>query len=520
MDNNKDNSLDKDAREDEVNTPEVDNSVNSTQDLSHEEKPVEVTQKTENSSENESDSHNEDDTPDESTANEDDFEHISTSEASLEEPEREEIKKSPRAKKWKKITIAAYSALAVLVAGGATYGATMSTASQVDSTVNEDLGRSPYKWSEGIPKELTQTWQRDGFKGLINTSGASIGITENSLERLDDKTGDTLWEYKRKDAELCDATEAKGNVIGLFNAGHGCSELIYLDAATGQYINTAQYATDSDVARLVANDDKAAIVTPSSVLVLRSDGVNQAYFGDTSYPTYSDDQDVRNCEISDVELGPQTSEEDTHRKSMTSIAAKCEHRVVNDDNEKNDTWVQDDNWHIRTIDDSPKEATKGEILLDVDTGSKNPVTIAAQSISMMNFVVQGKHPSVYTWELDKDQDEVAMLDVPYGSYGFDGKNVNGIGYVWRVGDTLYARRGSEDLSQFKKIEGISGDGIEVDGELLVPAHNKAYMWDPQTETKQEIKVDGLSGLEFSFAGGTLMSYIDGKVTGYASSNHT
>ena len=383
------------------------------------------------------------------------------------------------------------TALAVAACGiaGISVAATSPSVSTVH-TLAQDDARDGLYWSK-TPQRMEKIWTREGMNKLINTPGAMVASTDNSVIGLDSRDGATRWEYRRKDATVCDVSNFAGNVAVLMNPGNGCSDLTLLDAATGQYIAQAQYATDSDVAALTSHESSLAVVTPHHVRLVRTDLVTKTEFGDKPDMATRKDQPVHDCTISDVIVGP----------NHMSIAAQCN---------------GEDFYHVYVADQDVEESSKSNVVLDVDTHSTQPVTLPAMSIAMVSFVTQGTNPTQYVWEIDKDKEEVSATKLSPQEYGLGYMDVPGIGYVWKIGQNVHLRHGSEDISQSTVFTGAIGMPIEVNGQLLVPTHDGATLWDTSDNKKTPIAIDGgFNGRYFAFSGSTYAALgSDGVIIGY------
>lgn len=364
--------------------------------------------------------------------------------------------------------------------------------SHMEHTTSDGIERSSYDYDEQSP--LSESWVEDEkHQYLVNTPGASVAATDNYVMRINPDDGSSLWSYGSDNSKVCHIVESEGNIVALFDNGKGCTDISLIDATNGKIINQAQYFVedkDSDV-RLIAERGKIAIVSEKSVRLLRDDLVPSAEFGDKADLVYADDQKVSDCTISDVNIGPDSF----------AVASKCSN---------------DDGYHVRIVDNEPEESTQGKIILDVDTAVDYPVTIPVITKSMFNFIVDGPNPTLYTWQLDKDKNEVSNEPLSANEYSHGYINMEGIGYVWRVGNTLYARHGSEDISQYKTKENVIGNPIQIENKMIVPQKDSINIWDSVEDNENNIPVDNLDGRYFSFAGSTLISLDgDGKLKGYS-----
>lgn len=363
--------------------------------------------------------------------------------------------------------------------------------SRISSITKDDAPRESYSYDES--SEFVEAWNsKDKYKFLVNTPGAPIAGDDNSVARINTDDGQRLWEYKTDNGHLCHMVESNGNITALFDNGKGCTDIITLDASSGHIIGQAQFSVpdDSKEARLSYGRQHIAIVTPHFVRILRDDLVPTAEFGLKKDYANKNDQDVENCNISDVAVGP----------DHTTVAAQCQ---------------GDKTYHVRAIKNDPKESSQGIIDVDVDTASKQPVTTPLVTKSMFNFVTNDVSSSVFTWQLDKEKSEVSNNPVEPGQYSYGYIDMKGIGYVWRVGNTVHVRHGSEDISKSQKHQGAIGNPIQVDSKMIVPHKDSVVIWDPENNKKKDIRAEGLSGKYFAFAGDTLLSLNDdGTLSGF------
>lgn len=394
----------------------------------------------------------------------------------------------------KKISTATivYGAIAIVVIIALSLSFFTSTARSVTHDVSEESVRDPYAWSK-LPEKLEPAFQLNGYTDLIHSPGAAIGVKKNGIERLSSRDGSTIWSYFRDDATLCDAKDSTGGVVAVFNSGNGCSEIVMLDAATGQYVHNAQYATQEDRAVIQTGYEHIAIVTPSSVNILRDDLVPETFIGDDLYPLYPDEKELSECDISDVILGPKSA----------AVSLKC---------------AGHNTYHIKNISYDPEESSGFEELLDIDTASADPVTLAAITSAQVQFVVQGIRPAIYTWQLDKEKEEVSMKPIDSGSFGFGTQlDIPGLGYVWRIGNTIHARYGSEDLSQSEENGKANGLPIEANNMVLYPISGGLKMWDPQHDIDHFVAIKDFYSPRVALSGDTILSFDSGHINGYRES---
>lgn len=394
-------------------------------------------------------------------------------------------------RKW--LSYIPYAAIAIVVLVTIIFVSTLSQSANTISTSNASLTRDSLSWDTGNPPgEMKEAWRAEGYTDVFDTPGTIIASTSNGVYRLDSETGDRMWGYERDGAHLCDAIEADGQVAAIFNPGHGCTDIILLDGATGQYVAQAQYGTDSQVARLVYGRKQVAIVTPDLVRVLRSsDLVPKAMFGTDPAPRYPSDQPEKNCNVSDAVLGP---------KSF-AVAAQCE---------------DDDTYKVYVVNNEPEESTTADIVQTIDSGSKNSLTLPVMSLSMIIFVVQDNSPTAYVWQLDKEFAEVAAFSLQPNQIGYTYDDYPMFGYTWRIGDWVRYRQGSEDLSKGIDITSAMGAPMIADRNLLVPVYDGIAVANFDTEKQETIKVDGLpSSTSYAFSGRTIAALdVNGTVIGF------
>lgn len=386
----------------------------------------------------------------------------------------------------------ACTAMACATLGVASISALGVKSPDIISSTSTDYSRASYNYDEKSP--LENKWSSEkAYKYLVNTPGAAIAGDENSVSRISTKDGSRIWEYKADNGKLCHISELNGNIAALFNNGKGCTDIVSLNAATGEIINQAQYyvSDKEEPARLVYGRDKIAIVTPHFVRLLRDDLVPVAEFGNKEDFTYTDDQSVKDCNISDVAIGPDSF----------AVSAMC---------------AGDTTYHVRVVENEPEESSQGKIVVDVDTSSESPVTVPLVSKSMFNFVTNTTNPSVYTWQLDKEKAEVSSNPLQPGEFSYGYIDMKGIGYVWRIGSTIHVRHGSEDLSKSKTHSEAIGNPIQVEDKMIIPQKDSISIWNPISEINKKVNVDGLSGKYFTFSGDTLISLQDnGILKGYS-----
>lgn len=362
---------------------------------------------------------------------------------------------------------------------------------QTHHDINAEETRSGYMLSSTTPENMKEKWNKDGVENLIAAPGTIIATTKDSVFRLDKDTGDKTWEYSRPKGKLCDATQAWGDVVAVYDMGKGCTDVTRFDAATGEYVNQASYATDQKTLKMVFSNEKLALVTPHSIRLLRDDLVETSEFGQTI--DHSDDTNYKNCDIFDATVSS---------KSLI-VSHKCN---------------GDDTTHVTAVESEPEDATDPKTIVDVDTHSNDPVTTPVGTLAQMKFITQGSDPIDYTWQLDKDLAEVSGKPVRQGEYGLWGESFDGIGYVWLVGDKLYARYGSEDVSQYTaKFEGATTPPLEADNNLLVGIKDGFSFWDTHGNKRHDVKVDkDVSQVrKIAFAGDTIATLDNGTITAFA-----
>lgn len=364
--------------------------------------------------------------------------------------------------------------------------------------VNDNATRDGLMW-EDAPQSMEEKWTLNGAKKLIDTPGASIVSFDNEIRRVDSETGKTVWNYTTK-GSICDTTSFNNNVATIIDNGHGCNDIITFKAESGSIIHTAKYATPHHEAKLRADAEKLAVVTPSSVRILRDDLVTTSEFGDQVSPLYSDDQHYDKCEISDVVISAE----------KYAVAAKCFNTALNQ---------QENTFNIKVNKLNPEESSRAEEVLNIDTGSAQPVTLPIMTRAMIQFITSDNQTSAYNWEVTKNQSLVSREFLNFGEYGFPYQDFEGIGYLWRTGTTLNLRHGSEDLTNPIQVGDVIGNVMIADTTMLVPMKNSVRVWNPINKVDKIINVPGLDGRQFAFSGRTVMSMDEnGVVRGYSSNS--
>lgn len=388
-----------------------------------------------------------------------------------------------------------YASIATVTALAVVYVAFFSTASQLDHHTDAHGVREGLAWVEP-PREMTPSWSIDGYTDLISTPGAAIATTDTTVTRIDSITGEETWSYSRPDSTLCHTIEAGGDVVALFNSGNGCSDITMLDSATGEVENYSMYGVESDTARLVHGNEHIAIVTPDRVRFLSMSLTPRAEFGDRPDALYPDDQQVTGCTISDVAIGP----------DVGVVAATCEGQNT---------------YHINAVDLDPEENTEGNLILDVDTKSTQPVSIPMVSLAQVLFIVPGAEPKMYAWQLDKEMSEISSTPMKQGVFPRGHWDFPSIGYVWLIGEDIHVRFGSEDISQSTTTDSrVIGNPLPASRNMLLPTRGGIDVWNPSDNSGHRIEIDGFNGTDFAFAGGTVMTFDrddeGGTITGYSS----
>jgi hypothetical protein len=105
-----------------------------------------------------------------------------------------------------------------------------------------------------LPATLDRRWQAVGVaaRGAHSSGGVAVqGDTvivaaAHRIEGRDSGTGGTRWFYERRNATLCDWTARDGLVFAAFRKGHGCRDLVALNAGTGArtWYRNAELDTD------------------------------------------------------------------------------------------------------------------------------------------------------------------------------------------------------------------------------------------------------------------------------------
>ena len=345
------------------------------------------------------------------------------------------------------------------------------------------------------PDTMSEQWRIDNVQGLINSLGQPVVFFDKEIRGLNSQDGSEKWSYKTN-SRICDAVDSANTIVALMDKGQGCNSIVQLEAATGKLLHTAEYANDHTESKLIAQSNFIAVVTKNNMRLLRnSDLVETTFFGDKTDPLYKEENKYKDCTISDV----------TMSTDNVAIAAMCYNTAMN---------KMEENYNIKIMEAEPKDSNQPVEILNVDSGSKDPVTLPIITKAMIEFIIQGDAPSGYIWEVTKGKEMVDSFTVNYGEYGFPYKDFGGIGYLWRVGNTLNLRYGSEDLVNPYTINGAIGNPMQASDYVIVPMRDKIVAWNPRIGIHKETSIPGFIGREFAFSGGTIMSLYEGTVVAY------
>lgn len=394
-------------------------------------------------------------------------------------------------------TLWVYCSIVVIFLSIVVATATISPAAATHHTITDDHPRSlSTGWVDNPPKSLSHKWTISGVTNMVHAPGVTVAATNNEVFRVNPDDGSRLWEYSRKDATVCDVQQAWGDVVVIYNPGHGCTDITRLDSETGEYVSQASYATDQDQARMVFGNesDLLAVATPHMVRVLRDDLVTTAEFGQKVDP--ENPSSVNRCNIFDVSVGPESF----------AVAHDC-------------TSTGTGTTHVTVLESKPEDSTEPGTVVDVDTRTTDSVTIPVVTLAQVQFVTQGVNPTAFTWQIDKDKEEVGSRPVNEWEYGLGGASFDGIGYVWLVGTTLQQRYGSEDVSQHThKTVGASGLPMEIDGRLLFPTFTGVSLWNPDNGHVTPINFDTpVNTKKISVSGSTVAVLSEGSLIGFSAS---
>lgn len=403
---------------------------------------------------------------------------------------------TPKVKLYKKFITFPYAYVTIITAltliVALTYPVWQSTA--VATTTAPERTRDPLMWRE-TPTHMHPTWTLEGYDKLVDTPGAMVAVSKDEVAGLDSATGDKAWVYKGRGVKVCDAVNFNGNVAIATDNGAGCSVITVLDSATGEYVKQAEYlpGDDGHTVALTTYKDALAVVTPSHVRVLRGDLVQMTEFGGRIDNVLPDPGTPKGCSISDVAVGP----------ISTAIAAACD-----EDN---------GSYHVRVINHKPDEASATAIDLDVNAHSTDPVTIPITTRAQVLFSTTSPRHALYAWQLDKDKEEISATDMLPNHYPLGHDDIDGIGYLWLIGNALHVRSGSEDVTQSVTMDGVVGMPMTADNTLVVPTHDGIVRWNPDNDHKEIINVDSWDpGRYFAFAGSTVATLKDGVIRAYSS----
>ena len=373
------------------------------------------------------------------------------------------------------------------------YAGSFSTAAKAEYNPAPGFTLENLSWENGQPpSKMNLEWEKDGYKKILSEPGSIIAVKNSSVERLHSENGETIWSYKRPDSEICDVIGYNSIIYTLFNSGNGCNDITALDSATGEYVAQAQYGTQSDLGKLVGAEESIAIVTPHLVRLVRSsDLVPQATFGDTLTPIYDTDQEVKNCDISDVAIG----------EKVFAIASFCDN---------------DDTYKVRLVEKEPEESSQGVITKTIDTASNRPVTLPIINNEQIIFVVQYEKYEASFWNIAEDEPfSVISYILEPGHIGYQHEEMSYFGYVWRIGDWVRYQASSEDLTKGKDVAGAIGKPILAGDKLLVPTYEGLAFVEFSNDEQYDIDVDIPVSDSFAFAGKTFIAHgEDGIIRAY------
>jgi len=127
--------------------------------------------------------------------------------------------------------IAIYALLAIISIVSVVFIVFFSPQAQAHHDIDTEATRSGYMLSSTTPNTMKEKWNKQGVEKLISSPGTIITTTQDSVSRLDKDTGDEVWKYSRPGGKICDAAQAWGDVVVVYDMGKGCTDVTRFDAA-------------------------------------------------------------------------------------------------------------------------------------------------------------------------------------------------------------------------------------------------------------------------------------------------
>ncbi|MCX7444732.1 PQQ-binding-like beta-propeller repeat protein [Corynebacterium sp. P7003] len=347
------------------------------------------------------------------------------------------------------------------------------------------------------PAEVHEAWRSpdSAVPGQPQVqSGAGLVFTADggTLTAVDPMTGDTVWEYRRSNHEICSVGSAFDRVYVTYRTGVGCGDVIGLDTATGEY-RAARSAIASGETVPIRSNDAVGLVSRDRVELWRNDLVRTVEYGEVEAKQEPTLQPNEDCTINSA----------LTRKDLLSVVEHC---PPSEDREAG--------YWLRMQERAPKDSRKPVIKTQVFLG-EGPARIIAsgqEGAVVYRDAVDGEQPRMVGYDLDGGETGTAVVppaplidsapdlfspvvaDLPHHLTWFDGERL----YLFTPESLVLAHHFWDAL----------GTGVAVGERLLYPTSEGIAVanWDTG-ETERVIPVDrgGYTGqVTLSLVGGVLV----------------
>ncbi|WP_412099219.1 hypothetical protein [Corynebacterium aurimucosum] len=373
-----------------------------------------------------------------------------------------------RATKADWLAVGAISAVCAVAIGGAIITAPIHKA-ELTPAVNavahpQLLDAAPSALTEAfsLPNALVTGQTRAvTAKGLLITHD---GDTLNAS----DASGDTVWTYQRRDADLCVLGSAWDKVVAAYDAGNGCGDVVSIDAATGQYSDTRSSRNSEQVVPILSND-RVGTVSTERVELWRSDMVRTVEYGDVDAKQEPDLQPHEDCTITSA----------LTRTETMGVTESCP-------DSPDSTWLR-----IQKV--TPEDSRSPEITtaIKIETPGARLVAFSQEAAAIF---LPGDTPRIITCSFEGKT--LSSTDVEPSKAIMDSASpfapaVADLPHhmTWFDGERLYLFTPTE-LKVDHVLEQAVGTGIAVGERLLVPTEEGIDVVDWATgKTERSIPVD-------------------------------
>lgn len=381
-------------------------------------------------------------------------------------------KKAPilRSTKADWLAVGAISAVCAIAIGGAVITAPIHK-SELTPAVDA-ASDAKTQTLDTVPNSLTETFSLPntvvpGQSRAISTKGMLITHDGDTL-RASDTSGDTVWTYQRRDADLCSLGTAWNKVVATYDVGNGCGDVVAIDAVSGQYSDTRSARNSEQVVPIMSND-RVGTVSAERVELWRSDLVRTVEYGDVEAKQEPNLQPHEDCAISSA----------LTRTETMAVTESCP-------DSPDSTW-------LRIHNATPEDARSPEISKDIEIDNPGARLIAYGQEAAAVFL-PGDAPRIVSYNFEGEtlsSTDVepskaitnsaspfapAVADLPHHMTWFDGER-------------LYLFTPTE-LKVDHVLEQAVGTGIAVGERLLVPTEEGIDVVDWATgKTEHSIPVD-------------------------------